>query len=200
MVHAWFRKRYVAGSNMLLFFLAFYSFAPPSGADEFRLFTTPAQRKALDQVRRAGPPEAVPALPAVPESLATRTDSSLFVRGFVQRQGGVNTVWVNDSSTLHPQDLAPNLRIDAHKIRDAKVPISIDKHVVNLKPGQVYLGDGQPVIESMQSRPTQSHSSASPTLAIDPNTGKGGTGNESDPMRALLEQAAGAAGKTGSPP
>lgn len=198
MVYSWFETWCVTARNTLLLFLAFNCFAPHAGADEFRLFTTPAQRDALDHVRRAGPPQVVSTLPAAPESLAARTDSSLFMRGFVQRSSGVNTVWVNDSSTLYPQDFAPYLRVDAHKIHDAKVPISIDDRVVILKPGQVYLGDGQPVIESMQSAPTQSHSGASTTLAIDPNMGNGGT--EANPMRALLEQAAHAAGSNGPKP
>ena len=198
MVHAWFRKRYRAGSNMLLLFLAFHS-TPQAVADEFRLFTTPAQRKALDQTRSAGSSPVVLSFPAAAhESIAASSDRSLFVRGFVQRQGGVNTVWVNDSSTLRPQDLAPNLRVDARKIRDAKVPISIDEQVVNLKPGQVYLGDGQPVIESMQSRATHIHSDTPATLAVDPNTGAGGT--VADPMGALLERAVRAADQSGSTP
>lgn len=199
MVHAWFRKRYRAGSNLLLLFLAFHSFTPRAVADEFRLFTTPAQRKALDQTRSAGSSPVELSLPAaVNESIAVNNERSLFVRGFVQRQGGVNTVWVNDSSTLRPQELAPNLRVDARKIRDAKVPISIDEHVVKLKPGQVYLGDGQPVIESMQSRSTHVHSGTPATLATDPDTGAGGT--VADPMRALLERAARAADQSGSTP
>lgn len=198
MVYSWFETWCVTARNTLLLFLAFNGVAPHAGAGEFRLFTTPAQRDALDHVRRAGPPLVVSTLPAAPESLAARTDSSLFMRGFVQRSGGVNTVWVNDSSTLHPQGFAPDLRVDAHKIRDANVPISIDDRVVILKPGQVYLGDGQPVIESMQSAPPQSHSGASTTLAIEPNVANGST--EAIPMRALLEQAVRAAGSTGSKP
>lgn len=198
MVHAWFRKRFLVGCNMPLLLLASYSFTPQVVADEFRLFTTPAQRKALDHTRSTGSSPVVASLPTAPESITAPADRSLFVRGFVQRPGGVNTVWVNDSSTLRPQDLAPNLRVDARKIRDAKVPISIDEHVVKLKPGQVYLGDGQPVIESMQSRSTDVHSGTPATLATDPDTGAGGT--VADPMGALLERAVRAADQSGSTP
>lgn len=200
MAHAWFKTCSVAERNPLLFLLAFYSVATPSGADEFRLFTTPAQREALDYIRRAGPSQTHSTLPAAPEPLTTRADSSFLVRGLVQRHGhgGVNTVWINDSSTLRPQDLAPNLHVETHKIRDANVPISIDEHVVILKPGQVYLGDGQPVIESMLSKPVQSHGSASGTRATDPNNETGST--VASPMPALLERAARAADKPGSEP
>jgi hypothetical protein len=60
-----------------------------AGAQELgRLFLTPEQRTALDARRKARIPDKPAATPVV-ESPTTRVD------GYVQRQGGRSTVWLN---------------------------------------------------------------------------------------------------------
>jgi hypothetical protein len=59
----------------------------PSPGTRGRLFFTPDQRAALEARRKAGQPEKA-ATPVI-ESPVTRID------GYVQRSGGLSTVWVN---------------------------------------------------------------------------------------------------------
>lgn len=72
----------------LVCLLAFLAGAAPCAAEELgRLFLTPEQRAALDARRKARIPDKPAAV--VVESPTTQLD------GYVMRQGGRSTVWVN---------------------------------------------------------------------------------------------------------
>jgi len=63
--------------------------APVAAQGLGRLFLTPEQRETLDERRRARVPDKPVATAQVAVSPVTRID------GYVQRQGGKSTVWVN---------------------------------------------------------------------------------------------------------
>jgi hypothetical protein len=76
-------------ARVLLVFALAALLAPAAQAQELgRLFLTPEQRAALDARRKARIPDKPTAAPVV-ESPTTRVD------GYVQRQGGRSTVWLN---------------------------------------------------------------------------------------------------------
>ena len=114
----------------LAFLVAALLFASLAEAQELgRLFFTPDQRAALDARRKARVPDK-PAAAAV-VSPTTRLD------GFVKRQGGPSTVWVNGESLLETSPEAP--RIGANRRDDGRVSIGVGEGGarVGLKPGEV---------------------------------------------------------------
>ena len=114
-----------------LLFITFLVFAPLASAQEIgRLFFTPEQRAALDGRRKARVPDK-PAAVAVIASPTTRVD------GFVRRQGGRSTVWVNGESMPESGPEAP--RIETGRSTDARVSVPVGESGVRfaLKPGQV---------------------------------------------------------------
>jgi len=114
----------------LAFLVVALLFAPLAEAQELgRLFFTPDQRAALDARRKARVPDK-PAAAAV-VSPTTRLD------GFVKRQGGPSTVWVNGESLLETSPEAP--RIGANRRDDGRVSIGVGEGGarVGLKPGEV---------------------------------------------------------------
>ena len=79
----------------LLLFIAASADAQQLG----RLFTTPAERTALDRQRGGLPPPTVvePALPP-PAALPAALPASVSVDGFVRRGNGKATVWINQQA------------------------------------------------------------------------------------------------------
>lgn len=109
--------------------------------DDQRLFTTPAQRAHLDDlrdgtsVRRAGDRRSGQAL--VPE--ARREPPSVRMRGFVRRSGGPPAVWLNDDSTLAGDDVGGDLRVHSGRIEGNSVIVDLpDGRHVHIKPGQTW--------------------------------------------------------------
>jgi len=89
-----------------------------------RLFFTPEQRQALDQRRRARVPDR-PSAPLV-VSPTTRLD------GYVRRQGGKSTVWVNGEAL-------PETAPEAPRIGSGRVTVNIGEGGARagLRPGEV---------------------------------------------------------------
>jgi hypothetical protein len=89
-----------------------------------RLFFTPEQRQALDQRRRARVPDR-PSAPLV-VSPTTRLD------GYVRRQGGKSTVWVNGEAL-------PETAPEAPRIGSGRVTVNIGESGsrAGLRPGEV---------------------------------------------------------------
>ena len=97
----------------------------PCAAQELgRLFFTPEQRQALDQRRRARVPDR-PSAPLV-VSPTTRLD------GYVRRQGGKSTVWVNGEAL-------PETAPEAPRIGSGRVTVNIGESGARagLRPGEV---------------------------------------------------------------
>ena len=109
----------------ILFFFVLGSFGEACLAQELgRLFFTPEQRQALDQRRRARVPDR-PSAPLV-VSPTTRLD------GYVRRQGGKSTVWVNGEAL-------PETAPEAPRIGSGRVTVNIGEGGARagLRPGEV---------------------------------------------------------------
>lgn len=124
-----------------------------SGDSDFRLFTTANQRHALDETRRVGPPpdETNGKTPIIPEQPKPLPQVS--IRGFVQRNNSLNTVWTDKGSTLHPHLLDPDININAKKIHDTKVSVTVGGETIKLKPGQYYARSNNRIRESIENAP-----------------------------------------------
>jgi hypothetical protein len=109
----------------ILLLLALGSFGEVCFAQELgRLFFTPEQRQALDQRRRARVPDR-PSAPLV-VSPTTRLD------GYVRRQGGKSTVWVNGEPL-------PESAPEAPRIGSGRVTVNVGESGARagLRPGEV---------------------------------------------------------------
>jgi hypothetical protein len=103
--------------------------APALQAQELgRLFFTPEQRASLDARRRARVPDK-PNAPTV-VSPTTRLD------GYVKRNEGPSTVWVNGDPLLETSPEAP--RIGANRRDDGRVSVPVGESGarVGLRPGE----------------------------------------------------------------
>ena len=102
-----------------------------AGAQELgRLFLTPEQRSALDARRKARIPDKPAAVPVV-ESPTTKVD------GYVQRQGGRSTVWLNGVPS--PEGAQPDgIQVGQSRRDSGGVSITLgeSERRFELKPGQ----------------------------------------------------------------
>jgi len=115
--------------NRFLLLLACTLAAPALQAQELgRLFFTPDQRAALDARRKARVPDR-PNAPTV-VSPTTRLD------GYVKRNEGPSTVWVNGDPLLETSPEAP--RIGANRRDDGRVSVPVGESGarVGLRPGE----------------------------------------------------------------
>lgn len=132
--------------SRLLFLVACALAAPALQAQELgRLFFTPDQRASLDARRKARAPDR-PNAPTV-VSPTTRLD------GYVKRNEGPSTVWVNGDPLLETSPEAP--RIGATRRDDGRVSVPVGESGarVGLRPGETLdrgtgevrdvLGDGE---------------------------------------------------------
>lgn len=126
-----------------------------------RLFTTPAERAALERLRHpqaklAEAPKPVkrqvvelpPASPPpVPE---------VSVQGVVTRSDGQNVVWVNGETVLQSGPAGQGLRVETGRIRGDSVPIVLpgDKATIHLQPGQVYNPADSKVLDAYRANPS----------------------------------------------
>ncbi|MBI2994660.1 MAG: hypothetical protein HYY48_10860 [Gammaproteobacteria bacterium] len=112
-----------------------------------RLFTSPQQRKQLDDLRDAIPegeqivaPEfrsVEPDASAVPEAAS---GSAITVKGLVRRGEGRSMAWINDSNTYEGDLASQYLRIDSNDIQSGGVRISVpdQERPINVKVGESY--------------------------------------------------------------
>ncbi|MGH8580510.1 MAG: hypothetical protein ACREVK_10465 [Gammaproteobacteria bacterium] len=87
------------------------------GAELGRLFTTPQERAALDELRREGPkPVAAPEKVAPPVTSepapAAKPPQPITVNGLVRRSDGANTVWVNGVNSLEGEFDSQGFQVD----------------------------------------------------------------------------------------
>lgn len=103
-----------------------------------RLFLTPAERQALEQLRHH---EAAPApepsraiVPPVIEQQQTVT-----VNGWVRRSDGVATAWINGNSTYDGNSTEIPAVVDRAGLKRGRIRIQADgEQSFDLKPGQTY--------------------------------------------------------------
>jgi hypothetical protein len=96
--------------------------APCLAQDVGRLFFTPEQRQALDARRRARLPDR-PNAPVV-------TSPTTRLNGYVSRENGKSTVWVNGEPL-------PESAAEAPRIGDSgRVTVNVDSARTSLRPGE----------------------------------------------------------------
>jgi hypothetical protein len=97
-----------------------------------RLFSTPAERLRLNQMRNAG---GMVSIPAVPESAAPATPAGVPIRfnGIVKRSSGQRDAWVNGRHA--GSDQALSRKLGSGNTMRIKVPDS--RRQVRMKAGQV---------------------------------------------------------------
>lgn len=120
---------------------------------EGRLFTTPAERARLDQLRLTSKPPSKQELQddqtqeiAAPEPLAPR---SVSVQGYITRSDGKKgTVWINNTP-VQENDAAGEVQVKKLPQNGNQVQISIPSigRDLNLKAGQVYVPETDSVSE-----------------------------------------------------
>lgn len=112
-----------------------------------RLFTSPLQRKQLDELRAAIPQgEEI----AVPQFLSADTDESgeaepapgsgITVKGLVKREDGQGMAWINDSNTYEGDLASQYLKIESKDIQSGGVRIGVpdQDEAINVKVGETY--------------------------------------------------------------
>ena len=112
-----------------------------------RLFTSPQQRKQLDDLRAAIPQgEEI----TVPQFLSAETGESgeaepapgsgITVKGLVKREAGQGMAWINDSNTFEGDLASQYLKIESKDIQSGGVRISVpdQDEAINVKVGETY--------------------------------------------------------------
>ncbi len=106
-----------------------------------RLFFTPEQRTALDEVRFASPQEQAPEPEVVarePAPEPARPVQSFRMEGLVVRSQGPNTAWVDGRPVLRRGKTSQGVTVDPGAVRAGGVTVQVPGTAtsVDLKPGQ----------------------------------------------------------------
>ncbi|MES2824441.1 MAG: hypothetical protein V4732_12620 [Pseudomonadota bacterium] len=121
-----------------------------------RLFTTPEQRKSLDEARRRGGLRLAPQIVGVDESttdlplLAKQQIAQPFkLSGVLLRADGQHQVWVSgESGKAENPDFSRKILGNTLHSANVKVPLQGNNRAAILKPGQVWLPDSDRAEES----------------------------------------------------
>ena len=139
-------------SALTILFLLQGIYADCVYADELgRLFTTPAERKMLNEIRYAPPePVAEPVVvekpieeimePEVVEEEPPVLTDTIQVKGMVYRKNGRNTAWINDSNTFEGDLESQFIKVRPDEIGRDEVQIIMPDNTtqIELKAGQSY--------------------------------------------------------------
>ena len=124
---------------------------PTVATDQFgRLFTTPAQRKQLDELRKKEGSVQISLIEEVIELEEETTDvdeapvNALTVRGLVYRNDGKNTAWINDNNTFEGGVSLQYISVGDIKTDAVQIKVPSANTIVNLNVGQTF----DPVAES----------------------------------------------------
>jgi len=161
--------------SRILGFLLILNYILPAVAQDAselgRFFTTPAERKQLDQAR-----DQYTSIAQSRDAEAGLSEGRVFpevqVKGLIVRDDGSSEIWVNDGSTIGKNQLSRELKSSTARVgrQNVKVTLSDGEHVT-LKPGQIYSPDTQQVIEAYQTMmPPKSATTADDKLAEDQTT------------------------------
>jgi hypothetical protein len=147
---------------VVLFFGFFLiSFAQSTSAETLgRLFTTPAERARLEQLRHVPPVEEKQAekeqeptaLPTEPVEIPNIT-----VQGYVTRSDGSNTAWVNGQNSLDGDLESQHIRVPTRGIQGGRVSVQLPEggRSVRLRPGETFSPSASRVTDSYQ-KPVES--------------------------------------------
>jgi len=136
-------------SGKIFFFLLIFSLSGASVAEaEFgRLYTTPAQRLKLDELRNKQPTEGV-VIDLVQEDIQDTTvqeatpvlTDGITLNGLVYRSDGKNTAWINRNSTNTGSIETQFTTVRERDVRSNQVQITLPDNRTNiqLKVGQQY--------------------------------------------------------------
>lgn len=117
--------------HIIIITLLFSTFTMADGFNEQslkNLFTTPAERQAMNSTRRGGQSD----------DFFVTGPASVQVNGIVSRSDGKSVVWINGKSTLN------NSMVDGVKVysdsmkKNGKVPVRVDGRMVYVKPGETW--------------------------------------------------------------
>lgn len=118
--------------------------APQAGDSLGRLFLTPEQRAALEELRYQKPveiriPEILAEEPVQPES-GTPEIGNIEVNGLVYRENGKSTAWINRVSSFEGDLANEYIQIDAGNIKpdDVEIVIPANDSKVNLRAGESF--------------------------------------------------------------
>lgn len=118
--------------------------APQAGDSLGRLFLTPDQRAALEELRYQKPveiriPEILAEEPVQPES-ETPEIGNIEVNGLVYRENGKSTAWINRVSSFEGDLANEYIQIDAGNIKpdDVEIVIPANDSKVNLRAGESF--------------------------------------------------------------
>jgi hypothetical protein len=130
-------------------------------AEDFgRLFTTPSERRMLEELRYAKPeipvvePEIVEIKieeiiePEEEEQIPLLTDT-VSVKGVVYRESGKNTAWINDSNTFEGDLESQYIKVKTDGISKENVEIIMPDNTtrIKLKVGQSYQPTDEKIID-----------------------------------------------------
>ena len=118
-----------------------------------RLFFTPEQRAALEELRYQKPveikiPEIITDEPAPPpEETQAPAIGNIEVNGLVYRKNGKSTAWINRVSSYEGDLANEYIQIDADNIKpdDVEIVIPVNDTRVNLKAGETYNPEAEEV-------------------------------------------------------
>ena len=123
-----------------------------------RLFTTPAERAALERLRHAPPKAEQPPKPVEPKAVEAPPPPvpQVSVQGVVTRSDGQNVVWVNGETVLQGGPAGQGLQVENGKIRGDSVPIVLPggTATIRLQPGQVYNPATSKVLDAYRVNPS----------------------------------------------
>lgn len=108
-----------------------------AGDDFGRLFMTPDQRRALDQLRDPNAPRPADGDAGNPLPVGTPTDRKVLLNGVVRRQGGSDVVWVNGARAGTNTNQLVQLRRGPDQ-RNRVMLKDSSGTTAQLKPGQVW--------------------------------------------------------------
>lgn len=138
-----------------------------------RLFTTPEQRSALDEIRlqaQFAQPEPEPE-PAPQSSLSTVAEpprgpsiSNLTINGVVRRRGGRTTVWVNGREVDRGDVTREGVLVESAPRRsvDVRLRLPSGTESIALRPGQKIDIETGTVLEPYENRPVPARQTAFP--------------------------------------
>ena len=131
-----------------MLFCLLLMFAQLAQADQLngRLFSSPAERNNLDQIRKIKKPIAPVITTTLAESqqiierVAIELPASISMQGYVKRNDGIDsTVWINNlamqENSRNKEVVVGSLRVNSNQV---PIKLSGNGRNLNLKAGQVY--------------------------------------------------------------
>ncbi len=119
-----------------------------SGYPFGKIFSSPEQRRALDEYRRSGKSQALEQPGSGETGSAVRATDQVEFSGYVVRSDGSQTVWIDGSSEIGDFGGAAGARHD--KVRAGSAVFSARQSRAALKPGQTWLLNEGKVLESYE--------------------------------------------------